>query len=92
MSSYDRKKHLEALHAERKANTRNKVDEAIQRLIRANKNINFNSVAEESGLTKATLYSNKDIREIIETLRHQQAQVPTPAQIKISYADIYKKI
>lgn len=29
MSKYDRKKHLEQLHAERRANTRKKVDEAI---------------------------------------------------------------
>lgn len=76
--------------------------------------------------TFATLYNNSDIRERIETLRHHQAQVPTPAQVKrqmdennkdaiiaslkrkikkldeenkelreqlkISYADIYKKI
>jgi hypothetical protein len=34
-------------------------------------NINFNSVAEESGLTKATLYNNKNIRERIDTLSHQ---------------------
>lgn len=82
LDNYNRKKHLEALHAERKANTRSKVDEAIQRLIRANKSINFNSISQESGLTKATLYNNKYIRERIETLRHQQAQVPTPSQVK----------
>ena len=29
-----------------------------------------------------TLYDNKDIREHIETLRHQQSQVPTPSQVK----------
>lgn len=103
-----------------------KVDEAIQRLIKANKAINFNSVAQEAGVTKATSYNNADIRESIETLRHQQSQVPTPAQVKremdknnkdaiiaslkrkikkleeenkqlrkqvkISYADIYKKL
>lgn len=126
MSNYNRKKHLEELHAKRRANTHKKVDEAIQRLIRLNKYINFNSVSQESGLTKATLYNNKDIRERIETLRYQQVQVPSPAQVKremdennkdaiiaslkrkikklegenkqlkeqlkISYADIYKKI
>lgn len=82
MSEYDRKKHLEQLHAARKANTRRKVDEAIKLLIRINKAINFNSVSQEAGLTKATLYNNADIRERIETLRNQQAQVPTPAQVK----------
>lgn len=82
MSEYNRKKHLEQLHAERKANTRKKVNDAIQRLIKLNKAINFNSVSQEAGLTKATLYNNSDIRERIETLRTQQAQVPTPAQVK----------
>lgn len=82
MSNYNRIKHLKQLHAERKNNTHKKVDEAVQRLIRANKNINFNSISQESGLTKATLYNNADIRERIETLRYQQSQVPTPAQVK----------
>ena len=31
---------------------------------------------------KKTLYNNPDIKERIETLRYQQSQVPTPAQIK----------
>ena len=82
MVKYDRKQHLERLHAERKANTHKKFDEAIQKLIKINKTINFNSVSLESGLTKATLYNNSDIRERVETLRHQQAQVHTPAQVK----------
>ncbi|WP_243273332.1 DUF6262 family protein [Paraclostridium sordellii] len=62
--------------------TQEKVDKAIQRLIKSQKSINFNSVASESGVTKKTLYDNKDIREIIETLRHHQSQVPTPSQVK----------
>ena len=82
MTEYDRSAHLKAVHAQRKANTYQKVDEAIKRLIRANKNINFNSVSSEADVSKATLYNNKDIRERIETLRQQQAQVPTPKQVK----------
>ena len=82
MSNYNRSEHLKELHSKRKAITQNKVDKAIQRLIKAQKPINFNSVANESGITKKTLYDNKDIRERIETLRHQQSQVPTPSQIK----------
>ena len=82
MSNYDRKEHLKQLHAKRRAKTHKKVDEAIQRLLKLNKSINFNSVAQESGVTKTTLYNNDDIRDRIETLRHQQSQVPTPAQVK----------
>ena len=82
MSNYNRTEHLKELHSKRKAMTQEKVDKAIQRLIKAQKAINFNSVANESGVTKKTLYDNNDIRERIETLRYQQSQVPTPSQIK----------
>lgn len=82
MSNYNRTEHLKKLHSKRKAMTQEKVDKAIQRLIKAQKAINFNSVASESGVTKKTLYDNKGIRERIETLRHQQSQVPTPSQVK----------
>ncbi|MBB6448023.1 DUF6262 family protein [Bacillus benzoevorans] len=82
MSEYNRSSHLKAIHAKRKANTYQKVDEAIKRLIRANEKINFNSVSSEAGVTKATLYNNTDIREKIETLRQQQSQTPTPKQVK----------
>lgn len=82
MDEYDRSAHLKAIHAKRKANTYQRVDGAIKRLIRANKNINFNSVSSEAGITKATLYNNTDIRERIETLRQQQSQAPTPKQVK----------
>ena len=82
MSNYNRTEHLKELHIKRKAITQEKVDKAIQRLIKAQKGINFNSVANESGVSKKTLYDNKDFRERIETLRHQQSQVPTPSQVK----------
>ncbi|MGM0924306.1 MAG: DUF6262 family protein [Bacillota bacterium] len=82
MPEYDRSSHMKTIHAQRKANTYRKVDEAIKRLIRANENINFNSVSNESGVTKATLYNNADIRERIESLRQQQSQAPTQKQVK----------
>ncbi|AJH22359.1 MULTISPECIES: DUF6262 family protein [Bacillus cereus group] len=82
MTEYDRATHLKEIHANRKANTYQKVDEAIKRLIKANKKINFNSVSFEANVSKATLYNNKDFRSRIETLREQQSQVPTPKQIK----------
>lgn len=47
----------------RKTATRQKVDEAIKRLVGTNESINFNSVANESGVSKATLYNNVPIRE-----------------------------
>ncbi|MGA5674951.1 DUF6262 family protein [Bacillus bombysepticus] len=82
MANYDRKEHLKAIHASRKATTSQKVDKAIQRLVRANGPINFNSVASEAGVAKATLYNNRELRERIESLRQQQVEAPTPKQIK----------
>lgn len=79
MANYDRKEYLKVIHASRKATTSQKVDKAIQRLVRA---INFNSVASEAGVAKATLYNNRELRERIESLRQQQAEAPTPKQIK----------
>ena len=82
MSDYDRKEHLKAIHTQRKAQTFQKVNEAIKRLIRSSGSINFNSVASEAGISKATLYNHKEIRDRIEGLRKQQGQTPTNKQIK----------
>ena len=82
MTDHNRTKQLKNLHSKRRALTQEKVDEAIQRLIKNQKSINFNSVANESGNTKSTLYNNIDIRQRIETLREQQSQVHTPSQVK----------
>ncbi|MED2777911.1 DUF6262 family protein [Bacillus thuringiensis] len=82
METYDRLAHVKQLHEMRKKSTFQKADKAIQRLIRARKNINFNSVASEAGVSKATLYNNQELRERVETLRDQQAQSPTRQQIK----------
>ncbi len=82
MSNFDLNKHLKQVHENRKAATTQKVDEAIKRLVRANENINFNSVAHEAAVAKATLYNNRDLRERIEILRQQQTQSPTAKQIK----------
>src|SRR4051812_26856696 len=90
MANYDRSAHLKSIHAQRKANTYQKVDEAIKGLMRANESINFNSVSNESGVSKATLYNNIDIRERIEALRHQQSQAPKPKQVKREINDTNK--
>lgn len=82
MAKYDRTAHLKSIHAQRKAITRKKVDNAIEKLTQMNEKINFNSVSTESGVTKATLYNNIEIRKHIEALRQQQSQVSSPKQIK----------
>lgn len=60
-------------HANKKSLlAKEKVDNAIQRLIKNHKTINFNTVSIEANVTKAYLYNNKEIRARIEKLREQQ--------------------
>lgn len=73
---------LDIIHKKRRNKTREKVDEAIKKLILEQKLINFNSVHKESGLSKTTLYNNKDIRERIEALKAQQEGVSSPSNVK----------
>lgn len=87
MVAYDRKKHLKQIHESRKAITMSKVDEAIQRLVRAKQGINFNSVASEAGVAKATLYNNVKLRERIETLRQHQLKSPSVRQVKYEMSE-----
>jgi hypothetical protein len=82
VARYDRKEQLREVHESRKASTLQKVNEAIQRLLRASENINFNSVAWEAGVSKATLYNHKELRDRIEGLRKQQSHAPTSKQVK----------
>lgn len=82
MANYNRKEQLKTIHASRKANTVQKVDKAIQRLVRASEPINFNSVASEAGISKATLYNHQELRNRIEGLRNQQSNAVTPKQVK----------
>ncbi|EDZ57013.1 transposition regulatory protein TnpC [Bacillus cereus H3081.97] len=82
MTEFNRKEQLKTIHLSRKSSTFKKVDEAIKRLICARENINFNSVASEAGISKATLYNHQELRKRIEGLRDQQTQSFTPKQIK----------
>ena len=84
MSQYDRCEHLKTLHETRRNTTKAKVEEAILRLLRLHKAVNFNSVSAESGIAKATLYNTPEIRSRREVLRSEQAQLPSPMQMKAS--------
>jgi predicted Zn-dependent protease len=80
-------------HAHLKSrNTAEKVDTAIQRLIKNKEKINFNSVSGESGVSKAYLYTHPDIRDRIETLRKQQEGLPSPKQVKREMTDASKDV
>ncbi|MED3551857.1 DUF6262 family protein [Cytobacillus praedii] len=59
-------------------------------LIKTKAKINFNQVAMESGVSKAFLYNNQEIRNIIEGLRNQQQGLNSPQTIKRNMTDASK--
>ncbi len=60
-------------HAKKRTEiSKKKVDKAIRFLSLQEKKINFNTVKEESGVSKSFLYQNQEIRDRIETLRKKQ--------------------
>jgi predicted RNA binding protein with dsRBD fold (UPF0201 family) len=62
--------------------TQEKVDKAIKELIKGQETINFNSVSERAGVSKAYLYQHIEIRDRIELLRKQQEGLSSPKQVK----------
>lgn len=83
---------LKAYAQWKKENAAKKVDEAIKRLIKTKARINFNRVSTESGVSKAYLYDNQEIKNRIETLRKQQEGLPSPKQAKLEMTDASKDI
>lgn len=68
-------KNTEALKLYAKEKTRiasEKVDKAIRELSLKGERINFNSVMTASGVSKAFLYGNEEVKERIELLRKQE--------------------
>src|SRR5690625_7588114 len=62
--------------------TLQKVEDTIKVMIKQKQKINFNSVAEKSGVSKSFLYKYSDIRNRIKTLRKQEEELETPKQVK----------
>lgn len=69
-----------------------KVEETIKKMIKKQIKINFNSVSAESGVSKAFLYRNTELRDQIETLRKQQEGLPSIKQVKRNMSDASKDV
>jgi NADH dehydrogenase/NADH:ubiquinone oxidoreductase subunit G len=69
-----------------------KVENTIKEMIKQKQKINFNSVAEKSGVSKSFLYNYSDIRNRIETLRKQEEGIETPKQVKREMTEQSKDI
>ena len=72
---------LKAHAQQKRAETIERTEKAIQQLIKEKQRINFNTVAEAAGVSKAWLYDEPDMRERIEHLR-KQAIPKTPINPK----------
>lgn len=60
---------LKEQNSQRKQDTAERVNKAIDKLKRKNAPINFESVAKEAGVSRATLYNNPKLKERIMGLR-----------------------
>jgi hypothetical protein len=77
---------------DKKQKTFEKVDTTIKEMIKQHKRINFNSVAEESGVSKSFLYKYSEIRFRIEALRKQEEGLETPKQTKREMSEKSKDV
>lgn len=75
MGTYNRKNQLKEIHKQRRQDTEDKVRSAINKLLENNISINFNSVSNESGVTKATLYKNQNLKEMIIDFRDKRTDI-----------------
>lgn len=60
---------LKKQNSQRKQDTAERVNKAIDKLKRENASINFETVAKEAGVSRATLYNNTKLKERIMGLR-----------------------
>ena len=60
---------LKKQNSQRKRDTAERVNKAIDKLKRKNASINFETVAKEAGVSRATLYNNTKLKERIMGLR-----------------------
>jgi len=68
------------------------VDDAIKKLIKDGKNINFNSVVEAANVSKSYLYNHPDHRRRIEELRQRQTGRSNLKQISNGKSDASKDV
>jgi hypothetical protein len=66
----------------KKAQAFQKVENTIKEMIRTQQKINFNSVAQTSGVSKSFLYKYSEVRSRIETLRKQEEGLDNPKLVK----------
>ncbi|EHT9924230.1 transposase [Listeria monocytogenes] len=69
--TFNQKAHLEKMHKRRRQQTLKAIDEAITYLLAMRQPINFSRVANQSGVSRSSLYSIPGIKEKIAYYREQ---------------------
>lgn len=88
MSNHERNvEGIKAFAKQKTQITKDKVDKAIQTLIKKKEAINFCSVSEVANVSKTFLYQQEDIKERIQKLRKQQHEVFSPKAVKRNMRD-----
>lgn len=87
MSEYDRVEQLREIHRKKRELTEKKANDAIDKLLKKRESINFQKVAEISGISAATLYKHPEVRERIELLRQQMSSLPKTADMKMNMGE-----
>lgn len=67
--TFNQQAHLKAIHENRKKETIDKIDKALNYMINTNQIINFSRVAKEAKVGKSTLYTLPNIKEKISYYR-----------------------
>jgi hypothetical protein len=83
---------LKAFAIKKKEKTVQKVDKAIQELVKKKEKINFNTVSMAADVSKGFLYTNNEIRQRIENLRKQQSGLPSAKLEKRLMSDASKDV
>jgi hypothetical protein len=80
MSEHTKEQRIETLKAtqqNRKEETLNKVNKAIERLQKTGAKINFQTIAREANVSVPYLYKYPELKERIQSLRQQQTKMPS---------------
>ncbi|MEL7567986.1 MAG: DUF6262 family protein [Dehalobacterium sp.] len=75
---------IKAYAEQKNKETIEKVHKAIDSLKRKKRNINFDSVSKEAGVSRATLYNNPQLKERILSLRAVSKGVPLDGTIAVA--------
>ncbi|OTN83811.1 hypothetical protein A5819_003630 [Enterococcus sp. 7E2_DIV0204] len=83
---FDQKEHLKKVHENRRKQTLNRINQAINYLQSIDQPINFSRVAKQAGIGKSTLYTIPEVREEIIVHRNRTLQ-KSYKQVNISKSD-----